>query len=343
MNPFVLSLALIFLAGIFQGSFGLGMKKFAPLSWESFWALFSIIGMMIIPLVWGSVVVPDIGTAIAAVPTSALIGSLFFGACWGIGSIMFGRAITYIGMSIAYGISMGLAAAVGSLVPLLNIPDILCNPGTPFILLGVAVMVGGVAVLTVAAVQRDKALQRNGAKIVGVQKGRLFRIGLVFSILNGVFSAFLNIGFVKAAPAAQAAVEQGALPRNASLAAWIVVLFGGFLINLGYSLYLMIRNNSLKTYWAKGAGRCYFAVLLTALLWFAALGLYGQGAAIMGELGPVIGWTMFLALALIVSTFWGIISGEWKGVNRPKWILLIGDALLILSWIILSLTNSLMQ
>ncbi|RPH92567.1 MAG: rhamnose/proton symporter RhaT [Calditrichaeota bacterium] len=340
MNPFALSLALILLAGLFQGSFGLGMKKFAPLSWESFWALFTIIGMMIIPLIWGSKVVPDLGAAIAAVPPSALIASLFFGACWGVGSIMFGRAITYIGMSIAYGISMGLAAAVGSLVPLFNIPDIFSHPSTPFILLGVAVMVGGVAVITVAAVRRDRSLQKNGANIVGVQKGRLFRIGLLFAILNGVFSAFLNIGFVKAAPAAQAAVEQGALPRNASLAAWIVVLFGGFLINLSYSFYLMIKNNSFKTYWAKGVGRCYLAVLLTAVLWFAALGLYGQGAAIMGELGPVIGWTMFLALALIVSTFWGIISGEWKGVNKPKWILLIGDALLILSWIILSLANS---
>lgn len=343
MDSFVLSLALILLAGLFQGSFGLGMKKFAPLSWESFWALFSIIGMMVMPMIWASLTVPDIPAAIAAVPPGALIGSLFFGACWGIGSIMFGRAITYIGMSIAYGISMGLAAAVGSLVPLFNIPHIFSNPGMPFILLGVAVMVGGVAVITHAAVLRDKSLQKDVKSIVGIQKGKLFRIGLMFAVLNGVFSAFLNIGFVKAAPAAQAAVEQGALPRNASLAAWLVVLFGGFLINLGYALYLMVKNNSFKTYWAKGAGRGYFAVLLTAVLWFAALGLYGQGAAIMGELGPVIGWTMFLALALIVSTVWGISSGEWKGMKKSKVILLIGDALLILSWIILSLTNSMMH
>jgi len=340
MSSLTLSLVLILLAGLFQGSFGLGMKRYAPLSWESFWALFSLLGMIVIPIIWASLSVPDMRSAISAVPAGALFLAAFFGACWGVGSIMFGLAITYVGMSIAYGISMGLAAAAGSLIPLFNISNIHSNPGMPYIILGIVVMVGGVAILTYAAVLRDKAQQSASKTITGIQKGRLFRIGLMFAIVNGVVSALLNVGFIKAAPAAKAAVEQGALPRNASLIAWVVVLFGGFIINLGYALYLMIKNHSVKTYWAKGAGKGYIAVVTTAVLWFAALGLYGQGAAIMGELGPVIGWTMFLTLALIVSTVLGIISGEWKGLKKPLMILLAGDVVLIISWLILGWVNS---
>ena len=81
--------------------------------------------------------------------------------------------------------------------------------------------------------------------------------------------------------------------------------------------------------------------MLTAVLWFAALGIYGQGAAIMGNLGPVIGWTMFLALSLVVSNAWGLGGGEWRNAPRPLKILLAGDAVLIISWIILGYANSL--
>ena len=34
-----LGLVLLLLAGFAQGSFGLGMKKQSPLSWESFWLI----------------------------------------------------------------------------------------------------------------------------------------------------------------------------------------------------------------------------------------------------------------------------------------------------------------
>ena len=42
------------------------------------------------------------------------------------------------------------------------------------------------------------------------------------------------------------------------------------------------------------SGRAWRWAILTGLFWFAALGVYGQGAALMGSLGPVIGWPMLL-------------------------------------------------
>jgi L-rhamnose-H+ transport protein len=60
----------------------------------------------------------------------------------------------------------------------------------------------------------------------------------------------------------------------------------------------------------------------------------------MGNLGPVIGWVMFMALALIVSNLWGLKTGEWKNLRKPKQYLLIGNAILIISWIILGFANA---
>jgi L-rhamnose-H+ transport protein len=175
--------------------------------------------------------------------------------------------------------------------------------------------------------------------VAGIRQGRMFYVGLLFAILNGLGAALLNVGFTKAQPAADAAELQGALPRNASLVAWIIVLFGGFVINLAYSLFLLFKNKSFRTYAVPKAGKGIVAALVTSLLWFAALGGYGQGAAIMGELGPVIGWSMFLALSLVISSMWGLKDGEWKGMVSPLRVLLIGDGVLLISWVILGYAN----
>ena len=44
-------LVLLF-ACLFQGSVGICFKKYQPFSWEAFWVLFSVIGVLGIPHIW---------------------------------------------------------------------------------------------------------------------------------------------------------------------------------------------------------------------------------------------------------------------------------------------------
>ncbi len=343
MNNFFLSLILIFIAGIFQGTYGLGMKKFSPFSWEAFWVLFSVTGMLIIPLLWSSIAVTGTMKAIGGTGTNIIAGSMLFGALWGIGSILFGLAITYIGISLTYGITMGLAAIMGAVVPLLRIENVTKLPAFPFIMAGIIIMLSGIIVITLAGIMRDR--QMKGKKNVSsdIKTGKYFWFGVFFSIANGIAAALLNVGFIYAQPLVKAAADMGNKIQNASLVAWVVVLWGGFLVNGGYATYLLYKNKSYGTLTQRGAERGYLSAVITSILWFAALGIYGQGAALMGSLGPAAGWTMFLALSLIVSTIWGLISGEWRGISGPKKILITGNVILIVSWIILGYANSLMN
>lgn len=80
---------------------------------------------------------------------------------------------------------------------------------------------------------------------------------------------------------------------------------------------------------------------MTGVLWFAALGVYGQGAALMGALGPVIGWPMLLGLALIVGNLWALRAGEWNGATRPLRVMFAGVVVLIMACSLLGYSNSL--
>lgn len=343
MNPLLLSLLLILLSGFFQGTFGLGMKRFSPV-WEAYWLVFSIAGMLVIPVIWAGLTVPDVGGAIKSLSLAEGLTTTFFGLCWGITALMFGISIKYLGVSLSFGIAMGISAAVGSLVPLFRIRDFTVHPSTPYIIVGNVILLIGVYLITRAGQIREKMQSDEMKEKALMQGGKFFRIGLILAIFSGIGSSLLNIGFVSADPAVKAAVAQGAKPQNASLVAWIVVLSGGFIASLVYCIYLFIKNKSFRVLRDRTeVKRILKWSLTTAVLWFAALGIYGQGAALMGEMGPVVGWAMFMALALIISNLWGVYSGEWKGAGKSVRILVLGDGVLLASWIIMAYANSFMN
>ncbi len=336
MNEAFLPFALVIMASFFQGTFGLGMKKIAPLAWEAWWLIYAAVGMVAVPCIWASIAVPSLWASIAGASTSSVLLAASFGFLWGVGGILFGLSVSYIGISLTYGIVMGLAGSMGSLVPLIQ-GEGLSSPAAPHVLAGVATMIAGVAVVAWAGMRRDQV-----AEIKGVTRGKQFRVGLLIAVLSGVLSALLNVGFANAAPVVRAAESGGANSRNASLAAWVVVLAGAFLMNAGYCCFLLLRGRHWRA--PNSAGSSWTAAgwaVLTGMLWFAALGVYGQGASLMGSLGPVIGWPMLLGLALIISNFWAIRAGEWKGAPAPMRLMFAGVAILIAACVLLGYSNGL--
>lgn len=328
---------LVILASFFQGTFGLGMKFIKPLAWEAWWLIYSLIAMVLFPFLWAVIAIPDIFDVIFSVPPPIIVKAAAFGFLWGIGGIMFGVSVIRVGVSLTYGIVMGLASAVGSIVPLFQIGNASTQSSFYPILAGVLLLLIGVAVVAYAGIMRDQQMKLN----TDIPKGKPFRIGLIIAILSGVLSALLNIGFASAAPVAEAAVEAGAKVNNASFAAWLVVLWGAFLMNGLYAVFLLIKNRSAGTLRGNFGTKAFRWAIITGLFWFAALGIYGQGAALLGDIGPVIGWPMLLGFSLIISNIWAYREGEWKNVKRPFRIMLSGLSIIILACMVLGYSNSL--
>jgi L-rhamnose-H+ transport protein len=339
MDEMTLPILLVLLASLFQGTFGLGMKYIKPLAWEAWWLVHATVAMLLFPWIWALTVVPNLGSVLTQSPTDAVTKGALYGFLWGIGGIMFGVSVRYVGMALTYGIVMGLAALMGALIPLVQMENVASHPAVPYVIAGMVVMLAGVALAAYAGIRRDAVQVREGKEIAGIQRGGAFRLGLAIAITSGVLSALLNVGFANTDEIGKKAIDLGAITRNSALARWVVVLTGAYAMNAGYALILLLKNRSFGSFRVRGAGQALKWAVIAGLLWFAALGVYGQGAALMGKLGPVVGWPMLLGLALIVSTALATWLGEWRGAPGPAKIMVASVAVLIVALCVLGYSN----
>lgn len=329
----------LLLATLFQGSFGICFKKYQPFSWEAFWALFSIIGVLGMPHIWSLIAIgPDYLSYVLSVDPALLAGGALAGFFWGISSIWYSRAIDYIGVSLVSGINLGLSNLLGSLVPMVILGTFPGMEKFLLIVLGQVVLMVGVVILSRAGFMKSAESGADSSE-GGSKKGSQFMVGFIMALASGAGSAALNIGSSATVAPVEVATAAGVPAIWSTLLQWVVVMFGGFIANFFYALYKLVKNKTFSDYTKPGCGKAYAKVLLTAFVWFAALGVYGFATNMLGALGPVVGWIMFNGLALIVANAWGFRDGEWKGFPRARNMALVGNAVIVVALVILGVIN----
>ena len=341
MNELFLPILILIIASIFQGTFGLGMKYVKPMAWEAWWIVHATVAMVIFPLIWALIVVPDLWGVLAQAPGNEILAGGLLGFLWGIGGIMFGVSVGYIGMSLTYGIVMGTCSIAGALIPLFIRYSSVNPSALPYIFIGLLLLAVAVIIVTVAGLKRDKLLAEAGKEIQGIKKGAAFRKGLIIATVCGFLSAMLAVGFDNTTGIGKIAEEAGALERNTALARWVVVLAGAYLMNAGYALILLIKNKSFDSFKVPGMMKVLKWAIIAGLLWFAALGTYGQAVALIGEIGTMICWPVMLGLSLIVSNAVAVMTGEWKGAVGPLKLMSGGVGVIILATILMTYASTL--
>lgn len=329
----------LLIACLFQGSFGICFKKYKPFSWEAFWVLFSIIGVLIIPHIWAYIEVPNYMSYIKDTPSSTLFFGALAGFLWGISSIWYSKAINLIGVSLVTGINLGLSLLLGSFVPMFILNTYPTLNALLLLILGQAVLMTGVVILSKAGFMKNK-VDDDDVKEKEKGNSKLFLTGFILALASGAGSAAINIGASASNYPAKLAVADGIDATSASLLSWVVVFFGGFFANFLYSLYKLIKNKTYKDYVQPGAGKAYLKVILTSFVWFAALAVYGKAASLLGDLGPVVGWVAFNGLALIIANCWGFFDGEWKNHPKARNVSIIGNMIIVVSLIIVAIANN---
>ncbi|MEN6384800.1 MAG: L-rhamnose/proton symporter RhaT [Phycisphaerales bacterium] len=329
------------LGGILQGSFALPMKYTKKWKWENVWSMWSMWTLLIVPWIIGFLAIPNLLQVYAQSTFKSVFLVFFFGFIWGISAIAVGKGLDYLGLALGFSLIMGLVIAVGSILPLLidNPQDILTQSGLRLIV-GVIIVVAGMILSACAAVLKQKDIASS------IQTGELrqhksFATGLVICVVAGLTAPMLNYAFIYGDQLRITAENLGATKTLAPNAIWTIALFGGFIINFVYCMWLVRKNKTVNLYKEKGTGLYYLYTLIMGILWAGGISVYGMATANLGKLGPSIGWGIFFGMAIFWANFLGLIAKEWKGVKSKTYIIMtVGLIILLLGIYIIGWANS---
>jgi len=327
-------LGLILLGGFLQGSFVLIWKRMPAWRFENTWLVYSIAGMIALPWLLAVTTVPGFAEVLHRTSAKTLVEAAAFGFGWGVGSVLAGLGIKYVGMALSSSILLGITASFGSLLPLVVLqPGNFWTRQTYVLMAGLLIVILGLSLCSMAGRRRERELSQ--ATEFG---GSAFWWGLVVCVLSGLFSPMLNFSFVFGGELQRLAFASGAKPAMASNLIWAVALSAGFTVNAAYCLYLLQKNRTWGLLNQKNVrGPYWVGGILMGLFWFGAIALYGIGAAHLGALGAVIGWPLFMLVIILTSNFFGAMSGEWKGVSKGTYrFVWAGNAVLVLAIYVIS-------
>jgi len=335
------ALLLILIAGVINGSFALPTKFVKTWSFENIWLQYAIWAFIVLPWAIFLVLVPQIFSIYAAAPWHILLITIVGGFLFGAGQVGFAFAINMIGIGLAFVICLGLGTGLGFLLPLLfQHPDEILTPFGLVTILGTVFAITGLVISTYAGHLRDKN-KGSGQHSRHTMK-QFYMVGVLLAVIAGIFSAGQNFAFSLTAPLQDLAANMGANAFGAANIMWPAFLIFTFIPYAGYMLFLHHKNRSFQNYQKKGTGKYFLYAFFMGACWYGSLLFYGKASQLIGKVGPVVGWPLFMVLIILVSNFWGWRHREWENCgSRAKVAIWVGILFLILSVVALGYSSSL--
>jgi len=346
-NPFI-GVVFHWLGGLAAGSFYVPYRGVKSWSWETFWLVGGFFSWIVAPWILGLLLTQDLIGVLLHTPRGTLFWAWFFGLLWGLGGLTFGLTMRYLGMSLGYGVALGICAACGTLIPPIfkgTLSTIAASGPGRMTLLGIGICIIGITVSALAGLSKERELP-DTAKRDSIKEFN-FRRGLLVALFCGVMSACMAFALEAADPIAKLSAAAGTPALWTGLPKLVIVLAGGFTSNAIWCIALNLRNRTAGEYLAARtiAGeriprfRNLLLCALAGVTWYFQFFFYTMGETQMGQFG-FSSWTLHMASIIIFSTLWGVALKEWLGTSRrTHGLIAAGIIILIISTLVVGYGN----
>ena len=336
-NHFWFGMTVILFSGAMNAAFALPMKYSRSWKWENLWLVFSVVGIFLVPWTLALGLVPGLMQVYAGITPRALLLPALFGLFWGFAQVTFGVSLRMVGLALTYAVVSGLASLSGSLIPMLAFhPEELFRPRGLLLLLSIPFLIVGLVFYAIAGRRREKEQADPNAGPSTPKSS--FATGLALCIFTGIFGSSYNLGFAFAGDILQASKAHGAGPLTSTYAVWSLVLGAGFIPNLVYCIYLLVKNRTGNLFARSGWLREALLGVAMGLTWVTAVLVYGIGATLVGADGTSVGYMLFLAASILFANAFGLMAGEWKSSSpRTRKFLFAAVAFILIAVIVVNL------
>jgi L-rhamnose-H+ transport protein len=349
----VLGVLLILLGGFSNGSFYMPFKKIQTWSWEVFWSTGGVFSWIVAPWIFSLFTVPVLMSIFSDAGAAQMVKPFVFGILWGIGGLTFGLSMRYLGISLGMAIALGLTLVFGALLPSIfvsampsvfielfpgavSIYDLFSTTSGIITLVGVGLCLIGIVINGKAGLMKDKQLS---SAVENKERGEFnVKKGISVAIFSGFMSSAFAMGVAAGKPISEIAKAAGTNPVFENNPTFILIMFGGFLVNVAWCVFLQIKNKTYVDYAKQPVIKNLVLCVIGGTVWYLQMFFYGMGESI---LKGVAGWSLLMASSILFSTMWGLIAMEWKGVDRKTIITLItGLSVLVISTIVFGYARS---
>lgn len=327
-------------AGVMNGSFALPTKHIKSWEFENIWLIYALWAFLILPWITVLTLDPSIINIYRNLPFNTVAILIGGGFLFGAGQVCFALALRTIGLGLGFVITVGLATGLGSLLPLLTLnTNNSITPASVASIMGICLIVIGLLLSYSAGNKRDKELSQTSTQ---KKSSMVYKISVLLAIFAGLFSAGQNYVFAFTSQLPIMALAAGIDPLAAAIVIWPPFLTCSLIPYAIYMIYLQRKNNSLQNYRNPGFIKNYSLGIFMAIFWFGSLAIYSKASLLIGTLGPVIAWPLFMVLIILTSNFWSWRHKEWHGCSAAvKKQALSAMIFLILAVLVLTLSASL--
>ncbi|MEO9479407.1 MAG: L-rhamnose/proton symporter RhaT [Maribacter dokdonensis] len=326
--------SLAIFAGLMLGLYALPEKFTKDFKYENTWSLFFLLTMFVVPIIASLTLINGFGEIFGNMPMDIWVKMGLTSFLWGIGVMMWSKAINHIGLSLGFSIFIGTIILVGSLLPFIEDGLPPTNVLT-FILIGIFIVLVGVILNGRAGILREKdeagTSDKKGSMVTGIMiavVGGLLATG--FSYANAAGRPYLH----------EASIAQGNADWITAVAVMFPIFLSGGIVMTAYFLWQLSKNNAWGNFKTPVFGKNVVLILVMAVFHYAASALFAYAAFKLGSSGNTVGYAIFNTSSVATAIVSGLITKEWiNASSKAKSFLYAGLALMITGIVVVAYSN----
>lgn len=329
------------LAGFMLGLYALPNKFTRNFEEENIWGLFFMLTMFLVPVVATLAIMNGVGAIYGDPAVRAILPRMVMASVlWGVGVMMWGKAIHHIGVSLGFSIFIGTVILVGSMLPFM-VEGLPAPRATAAIFCGLFFVLLGVFSNGRAGLAREKSEVASGQRKQG--EGQSMSAGITIAVVGGLLATgFSFANAVGRPPLHAASLAQGNAEWVTALAVMLPIFLSGGVVMAGYFAWQLTAKRRWGNFSTPAFGRNFILILVMAILHYAASAVFAYAAFRLGAVGNTVGYAIFNTSCVVTAILSGIVVGEWKSApDAARRSLHLGLAAMVIGILVISFGNKL--
>ena len=324
-------------AGLMLGLYALPEKFTKDFKFENTWGLFFMLTMFLVPLVASGTLINGFSDVFAAVPQDIILKMAAASVLWGIGVMMWGKAINHIGLSLGFSLFIGTVILVGSILPFLveGLPE---QNVFLTVLAGIFVVLLGVVFNGKAGITREQDELKAGD--TKNENGGMAK-GITIAVVGGLLATGFSYANAVGRPFIHEASQAAGNPEWVTAVGVMFPIFiSGGIVMATYFAWQLSAKKAWPAFKTPSFGKNFVLILIMAIFHYAASALFAFAAFKLGEIGNTVGYAIFNTSCVATAIVSGIVTNEWANASeKAKRFLYISLACMIVGIIIIAVGN----